>query len=772
MRKLFFSVIIFVYLGISSLATGAEWDRCKVCHRPSGQPAPSKTTLLKKFKTIEELIAGAKNAQNMMMDFVRDNEDIIAKVGKEIGVGLAPKTGLLEDEREEINPKKIVETRCTQCHNINRIVFAPNYSTGDWLHIIQRMEEKQPGLLTSEELVAVTGWLYENHQRLVPVEKAEVPKNIPKKQQDFITENRCTVCHTADRILEQAGAWTEKDWDHILKRMRAKAPFLLKDQISSHLTDTFGRIEESAPQQVSKLGDIYFRFYGSSQLSAEYRHDYDFNDELDDDNPEIKKPGKGIVLGTYSNGGQRRVHGFMEGKGVAHAEVFDPDKWVAHVGVGVHFISDEGNDTLDDNWFRDESNAFEVDAAFEEGWLGFQLPYRTSVRVGLQDYQSDFIGSIYHDTDLGARVYGVLGKNIEWSLYGARRMENDLLSGFNDDDDRDQELVIAHSMFKIGETLFMPSIHYNNDSEGDHEHGRTGTPINASGLPVTLAGDVEYDRKREEVNAFYLGFTTYGPLGPFKMLTGLYGVVGDQENGSVQGVDLRNTARLLRGLSPDKSNDYNIKAFTGYVDIAYPVQESLLLHTGYFYASGDDDPLDNDAEGFDAISDEVNIWGDRGVVIDDRLQFHVPALGPFKNGKSINSITVVRDDSPYTSLRDSDANSNFINPGVQAYNFGATSNPLTWLSINSNFTYFWWAHPDTVEEAIAAVNFVNTGAVNKVNMSQVIGYELSVDANFTLNKKTAIFSGAAVFCPDESLTSIYAENDEATNFVLGVQYKF
>jgi hypothetical protein len=785
MRRLLSGLLTGIFfLILISTGFAAEWDRCKVCHRPTGKPAPSKEELLKKFKTKPEFVHAAKSAETPMMTFVKENDELLETVADEIGIGMVVEVPKPSEEDYGINPKKIIETRCTTCHNINRIVYAPHYTASDWLHIVSRMEAQSKGLLTPEEMVTVVDWLYAHHEELKPVEGEEIQASpaLPKDTKDLLVKNKCYVCHAGDKILDQAGAWTGEDWEHIIERMRAKAPDLLRDvdtvEISSHLFDTFGKLVKTGAKKVSDLGDLYYRVYGSTQHWGEYRHAYDANNKADDDSGDVVTPGQPLP-NDPRRADPRRVSGFWEGKGRIDAEVFDPDKWIAHVGFAAHYLIDEGNDVLNSKTFRDLNSDTLLDVSVEEGWGEVQLPYDIRVRGGIQEYMSDFIGSIYHDTDPGLRIYGNI-EGIEWSVIGMQRLENDLVSRLNDTgDNRDQEVYIAHSIFKIGDVLVKPSIHYNDDSEGDHGRGRSGP--------------------HEEVQVGYVGLTTYGPIGPFQILTGLYGVFGDQDNATINGLDFRGDPVLTSIFARNpKDNDMNVRAFSGYIDVAHTMLEGMLTpHMGLFYASGDDDPFDDDAEGFDSISDNVNVWGDRGIVIDDRISVNIPSVRaiprPFLDLMSQPpgvttlerqaSVTVVNDDSPYTALRDRDDSSNFVNPGVVAWNFGITSNPVEMLDLNTNLTYFWWAKTDVLEAVLTANNAVTAllnGDVNpngtprfkKEDLNHNIGFEWSVDANINFTKNLALFSGAAIFWWDDEMKQVFGDDDYATDFLLGLQLKF
>jgi hypothetical protein len=75
--------MIFCVSAFSFAATG--WDTCTACHKEGDKPAPSKATLLKKFKTADDLIKAAKEEKNPMMNSVKD-DDRLRAAAKDLGL--------------------------------------------------------------------------------------------------------------------------------------------------------------------------------------------------------------------------------------------------------------------------------------------------------------------------------------------------------------------------------------------------------------------------------------------------------------------------------------------------------------------------------------------------------------------------------------------------------------------------------------------------------------------------------------------------------------
>jgi hypothetical protein len=83
MRKLLLATTALALAAlVPSMSQAGESDMCKGCH--NGSVAPSIDTLKSKFKTADELVAGAKNSKNDMMKPVQANEAKLKAAAAEI----------------------------------------------------------------------------------------------------------------------------------------------------------------------------------------------------------------------------------------------------------------------------------------------------------------------------------------------------------------------------------------------------------------------------------------------------------------------------------------------------------------------------------------------------------------------------------------------------------------------------------------------------------------------------------------------------------------
>lgn len=83
MKKFLLAMATFAFVTVMpSLSVAGEADTCKGCH--NGSVAPDVSALKSKFKTADELVAGAKKSQNPMMKAVQGDEAKLKAAAAEI----------------------------------------------------------------------------------------------------------------------------------------------------------------------------------------------------------------------------------------------------------------------------------------------------------------------------------------------------------------------------------------------------------------------------------------------------------------------------------------------------------------------------------------------------------------------------------------------------------------------------------------------------------------------------------------------------------------
>src|SRR4029079_6421725 len=139
----------------------------------------------------------------------------------------------------------------------------------------------------------------------------------------------------------------------------------------------------------------------------------------------------------------------------------------------------------------------------------------TTLRAGLQPFNSDFRGLIFNDTNLGVRLFGNFASNrYQFNVALFEMLEKDAASGLNSFEMGDQRVFVANlyrqDTIKKGFTVEV-SYHYNHDDPGTV----SGPTLSRFTTP-------------HEIKAHYIGFAADGHLG--ERLPWIFGKIGGGPN--------------------------------------------------------------------------------------------------------------------------------------------------------------------------------------------------------------------------------------------------
>ena len=130
--------------------------------------------------------------------------------------------------------KYLYEPKCSKCHPLDRIFEDPK-SKEEWRSCITKMIEKSPSWISPEEGEQII-------TEILGTRKDETESFAERKEYAdarLLFIDRCTVCHSADRIL--LANKTGEEWQETVTRMRDNAPemFLEEDLpvIIAYLTE-------------------------------------------------------------------------------------------------------------------------------------------------------------------------------------------------------------------------------------------------------------------------------------------------------------------------------------------------------------------------------------------------------------------------------------------------------------------------------------------------------------------------------------------------------
>lgn len=348
----------------------------------------------------------------------------------------------------------------------------------------------------------------------------------------------------------------------------------------------------------------------------------------------------------------------------------------------------------------------------------------TSVRVGVQHFNSDFRGFIFNDSNLGVRIFGNHQANrYQFNVAYFNRLEKDTNSGLNrihfgEVDFRHQKVWMANlyrqDTFVKGYTMQF-SLHYNTD--------QPSIEYNTNGFLVrpTKVGDVS----PHHIRAGYFGVAGDGHFGIYNINHAFYQVIGRDTRNPIAGRDTRINAQMA--------------AFELTIDRDY-----LRPRASIFYTSGDSKPTDRTARGFDSIFDNINFAGGKFSF------FASQGLGLTQTGAAL-----VEPASLIPSLRSSklQGQSNFVNPGITVYNLGLDVDVSPKLRTFFNYNYLRFNRTEPLETLLF-----------QPGIRHDIGHDLGLGFIYRppLTENIIITGGVSGLLPGKGYTDLFSSNCSGT----------
>ncbi|GAC1445993.1 MAG: hypothetical protein NVSMB56_01090 [Pyrinomonadaceae bacterium] len=343
-----------------------------------------------------------------------------------------------------------------------------------------------------------------------------------------------------------------------------------------------------------------------------------------------------------------------------------------------------------------------------------------SVRVGIQPFTSDFRGFIFSDNNLGARFFGGFGNNkYQFNAAYFSQLEKDTNSGLIQlFKTRHQNVYIAN-LFKqdflrkgfTGELSF----HYNDD--------RATLKYDKNGILVRPAavGDI----RPHSIKVGYIGAAVDGHLGDGKL--------GRPNIDAAYYLALGNDSR-----NPISGEPERIRAQMAAVELTLD-KDYFRYRLSAFYTSGDKNPKDRKATGFDAIIDDPNFLGGQFSFFN-RQGIRLPDTG----------VALVEPNSLIPSLRSSkiQGQANFVNPGIFIANAGFDVDLTQKFKAIANVSYLRFNRTESLEYLL----FQN-------RIRHELGYDYSVGFEYRplLINNIQLNFGASLFQPGRGFRDIYTD---------------
>ncbi len=341
-----------------------------------------------------------------------------------------------------------------------------------------------------------------------------------------------------------------------------------------------------------------------------------------------------------------------------------------------------------------------------------------STRVGSQTFISDFRGFIFADTNRGLRLFGTRYANQDqYNLVWFDQMEKDTNSQLNRlEKDRHQNTLIANYYrqdFVFAGHNVNVSLHVNRD-QGSRETDRNGFAARPDAVPGA---------QPHRVDAVYFGAANHGHIERVNVSSAAYYVLGQDQYNAL-------------AASPQ-----DISAWMGAVELSYDL-DWLRLRSSYLHSSGDANPNNAHATGFDAIFPNPNFAG------SDFSYWGRQAV-------RLYGVELTNRQSLLPSLRSSkfQGQSNFVNPGLHLFNLGLDADLTPKWKMTQNTNWLWFDQTEVLEKYLAQNSVRN-----------FIGTDISLGSEYRpyLNNHVILVSGLATLVAGEGFQDLFRNLSSTT----------
>jgi hypothetical protein len=340
-----------------------------------------------------------------------------------------------------------------------------------------------------------------------------------------------------------------------------------------------------------------------------------------------------------------------------------------------------------------------------------------SSRVGIQQFNADFRGFLYNDNQPGVRLFGNYNDNkTQFNLAWFSRLDKDTNSGVNTlFRDRYEDVYIANmfqqDLISLGHTVQFTVAH-RSDLAGNY-------PDHYNENDVLIRPTAIGDQRPKNIHATYFGVGGDGHFGRINSTTQFYYVTGAETHNAIA----------------QRRTTINAAMFAQ--EFSYDI-DWVRLRGSFFWSSGDKDPFDSQANGFDTIFDNPNFAG-------GDLSFWQRQSIPLIGGGITN---LVNRNSLVPNLRPGkeEGQSNYVNPGLRMYNVGIDIEVLPELKLINNASFLQFDEVNTLEVVRQDGSF-----------GRNIGYDLSTGFLYRpfLNNNIQIRTGASCLLPTGATKNLF-----------------
>jgi len=351
-----------------------------------------------------------------------------------------------------------------------------------------------------------------------------------------------------------------------------------------------------------------------------------------------------------------------------------------------------------------------------------------SLRAGIQQFNSDFRGFLFVDELPGVRVFGNLHSDrIEYNAAYFHLLEKNTNSGLNTFDQRHQQVILGNmylqDFFFPGYTAEFvaawnkddPSLHYD-------DNGFLVRPAPAGNVINQGVGPILHG-----IRVGYFGWLGSGHIHRINVTHAFYQALGEDT------------------FNPIAGRRVTVNAQMAAAEISYD-KDWMRYRVSAFYTSGDANPRDGRAHGFDSIVDLTNFAG--GIFsFWNREAIHLLGSG----------LLLTTGESLIPSLRSSkeEGQANFVNPGIFIANAGTDFEITPKLKGFANFNFLRFERTEPLEFLLFQSPIRHT-----------IGEDAGIGVEYRppLTENMVITGGASALQPGQGFKDIYTGRTQFSLF--------
>jgi len=383
---------------------------------------------------------------------------------------------------------------------------------------------------------------------------------------------------------------------------------------------------------------------------------------------------------------------------------------------------------------QDGTTRFDSHVGLQEAFVEFKFHDLSpnydfvSARAGIQQFNADFRGFLFVEEQPALRIFGNLRNGrIEYNASYFNLLEKNTNSGLNSFALRGQQVILGN--IYIQDFLFAgysveflgawnkddPSIHYN-------DNGFLVRPEPLGSVVNQGVGPIPHG-----IRVGYFGWLGSGHIKRLNLTHAFYEAAGEDTFNPIAGRRVTVNAQMAAAeLSVDR--------------------DWIRYRVSTFFTSGDSNPRDGRANGFDSIVDLPNFAG---------------GLFSFWNREAIrlsgSGVALTQNGSLLPNMRSSkeEGQANFVNPGIFIVNAGADFDITPKLKGFANFNFLRFMRTESLEDVLFQAAIHHT-----------IGEDLGIGAQYRppLSENIILTGGAALLQPGQGFRDIYTGHTQFSVF--------